>query len=293
MGQDIPFDKLINFRDVARSVEDANGSQKLIRGKLYRSARPDFISYNDRARLQGTYNIKTIIDLRSKTEHIEAAKKYTQLAQLASSELSPVSNEEAAEPLKIPNIKYAEINLNGKGFERHLVWQLSYSNIAWLAGYMLFGYRLEGISIIGKNVLQPRGLIGLGKDTLLHSGPEIKQVFNVLSNAQSYPVLLHCTQGKDRTGLIVVLVLLLCDINIEAITKDYTQTEQELQPEFEERMKEIRSIGLDETFAKCPGDFVSEIATFVQSEFGGIKAYLRSIGVNEAMVGRLRAELLS
>lgn len=41
---------------------------------------------------------------------------------------------------------------------------------------MLFGYRMQAISILGREVMQPRGLIGLGYDTLDHSGPEIAEV---------------------------------------------------------------------------------------------------------------------
>lgn len=35
------------------------------------------------------------------------------------------SNRALHESMKIPGIKYREINVNGKGFERSLVWQLS------------------------------------------------------------------------------------------------------------------------------------------------------------------------
>lgn len=41
---------------------------------------------------------------------------------------------------------------------------------------MAFGYRMEAISILGKNVMQPRGLIGLGYDSIDNCGPEIAQV---------------------------------------------------------------------------------------------------------------------
>lgn len=65
------------------------------------------------------------MDLRTKTEHLNAAKK--RLAELA---LPPVayakSNAAAAEPLQIPGIKYRGIKLTGKNFERHLLKQLSW-----------------------------------------------------------------------------------------------------------------------------------------------------------------------
>ena len=265
----------------------------LRQGQLYRSARPDSASAADRQKLQDVYGIKTIIDLRSKTEHIEAAKKHTQSVNAAQSAIIPVSNKYIAQSLKVPNTRYAEINLNGKGFERHLVWQLSYRNLALLITYMSLGYRLDGVRIIGKNVLQPRGLIGLGKDTLKHSGPEIKEVFDVLASPESYPVLVHCTQGKDRTGLIVMLVLLLCGVDIDAISNDYRMSEAKLKPEFEERMKEIASIGLDESFAGCPETFVPDIARFIKDEFGGVEQYLLSIGIGKQQISQTRRQFLA
>lgn len=286
------FDALLNFRDVA-TIVNKSGMSSLQSGKLYRSARPDATSPSDRGKVTGTYGIKTIIDLRSKTEHIEAAQKYSKSAQAAKPGIVPSSNEQVVQPLKLPSVKYAEINLNGKGFERHLVWQLSYGNLARLIGNMLFGYRLEGISILGKNVLLTRGLVGLAKDTLQHSGPEIKEVFDVLATPESWPVLVHCTQGKDRTGLIVLLVLLLCAVDTKSITQDYRLSETELAPEFEERMKEISSIGLDESFARCPADFVPSMIEFIDNTYGGIDQYLNKIGVTEEQKEVIRKQLMS
>ena len=272
---------LLNFRDIAVSVNQKSvRDSRLTEGKIYRGARPDFIPLTDREILQGKLHISTILDLRSKTEHIEAAKKF-----------SAVNHGNSA-TIKIPGIKYSEINLNGKGFERHLVWQLSYTDLSCLIAYMLFGYRLQGISIIGKKVLQPRGLIGLGKDTLKHSAPEIKQIFDILSSKESYPILIHCTQGKDRTGLVVALVLLLCSVDINTITQDYVQSEKELEPELEERLTEIASIGLDESFARCPVDFIKEITSFIDAEYGGVRQYLNKIHVNNDQIDFIKRQLL-
>lgn len=282
------FDKLLNFRDVASSVNQHQDQPVLRTGKLYRSARPDLISASDRNKLTTRYGIRTFVDLRSKTEHIEAGKKAA-----ATITTPPRSRKnDSLEAVRIPGVQYIEVNLNGKGFERHIAWQLSYYNLARLATNMLLGYRLEGISIISQNVLLPRGLIGLGQDTLQHSGPEVKQVFDVLSSPDSYPVMVHCTQGKDRTGLIVILVLLLCNVDVAAISKDYTLSESELQPEYEERMKEIRSIGLDESFAKCPPTFVSEMIQFIGSQYGNVGKYLNSIGIQQQQITQIRQILL-
>lgn len=284
------FDKILNFRDVAVFVNQHQHRAILQPGRLYRSARPDLASASDRTKLTQKYALKTFIDLRSKTEHIEAAKKLAN-ASRTSPAARPAKND-SLEAAKIPGVQYAEVNLNGKGFERHIAWQLSYVNLARLATNMLLGYRKEGISIISQNVLLPRGLIGLGQDTLQHSGPEVKEVFDILSNPDSYPVMVHCTQGKDRTGLVVILVLMLCNVDIVAISADYTLSEAELEPEYEERMKEIRSIGLDESFAKCPKTFVPEMAQFIESQYGDVERYLNSIGVEERQVMQVRQLLV-
>jgi protein-tyrosine phosphatase len=41
---------------------------------------------------------------------------------------------------------------------------------------MLLGYRMKAISILGREVMQPRGLIGLGHDSIDFCGQEIAQV---------------------------------------------------------------------------------------------------------------------
>jgi hypothetical protein len=64
----------------------------------------------------------------------------------------------------------------------------------------VLGYRMKAINIIGREVMLQRGLIGLGLDTLDQSGPEIREALSLYANPQSLPILVHCTQGKDRTG---------------------------------------------------------------------------------------------
>jgi protein-tyrosine phosphatase len=285
------FEQILNFRDVGSTVGSISPPSKLRDGLLYRSARPDNATEQDRTKLTAQYGIKTIIDLRSKTEHINAAKKHSDAIALAQPGVVPSSNSAVATALKIPGVRYAEISLTGKSFERALLWKMSWAQIGKLVSLMAMGYRTEGISVLGKNVMQPRGLVGLGKDTLDHSGKEIKEVFDVLADEQSYPVVVHCTQGKDRTGLIILLVLLLCEIDVETISKDYIKSEKELEPEMKERLEEIASIGLDSTFAGCPSDFVKKIVEYIDERYGGITSYLISVGVDEAQQNRIRAFL--
>jgi protein-tyrosine phosphatase len=152
---------------------------------------------------------------------------------------------------------------------------------------MAAGYRMQAISILGREVMQPRGLIGLGYDSLDHCGPEIAEALRAYTSTSNLPIMVHCTQGKDRTGLVIALILFLLDIPSEAISTDYVMSEKELLPERESRLKEIRSIGLTDDFAGCPADWIEKMEGHLREEYGGVEGYCEGIGF-----GKVEQEVL-
>lgn len=154
--------------------------------------------------------------------------------------------------------------------------------------------------------MKPRGLIGLAQDMLDCAGNEIREIFDILAGDNNndnssnngnttYPVLIHCTQGKDRTGLIILLLLFLVGddvVPLETVTADYVKSETELEPELDYLMKEITQIGLDEDYAKCPPGFAQAFRGYLDAKYGGVRAYLASIGVGEEKMDVIRGRLL-
>ena len=288
------FDHLLNFRDIGNIVNTFTETAILKPRIFYRSALPDGISEADRAHLSRTLGIKTIIDLRSKTEHIKAAKKYAPSASSAifDSAMIPQPKGHVSSPVRMPGINHVDINLNGGAFERALLFRLKYTSLARLIWLMMLGYREDAISILGREVMTKRGLIGLGKDTLDCSTSEIRDVFGILANKENYPLMVHCTQGKDRTGLIVFLVLMLCGVDQTAIDDDYMRSEEELNVEKEGRLREIFRIGLSEEFAGCPDGFVNEMMMHLQEQHGGVEQYLNICGFDTAAQQSVRRIML-
>ena len=294
------FEHILNFRDVGTSINTITHTLTLQPNLLYRSARPDTATPADRSFLTSNYHIKTIIDLRSKSEHINVAKAHSNIACLppavpTESSSPPNAHDhptETSPSLTISNITYNYISLNGPSFERHLIFLLPYLSLLRLLALLLFGYRDAAIAILGSQVMAPRGLVRLGLDTLDHSTREMKSCFDILASPDSYPVLVHCTQGKDRTGLIILLVLLLCGVGQEAAEGDYRLSEKELEPEREERLEEIRKVGLNESFAGCPPAFVKTVIKHLNERYGGVEAYLTKIGVGEEAQRRVKQIML-
>lgn len=285
-----PLKSIVNFRDVGKFVNNATGATRLNCGLLYRSARPDEASSEERQRLINDYGVKSIIDLRTKTEHIEQAQKRN--LRIKASAVLPKTNDALTEPLEIPGIIYHNINFNGSAFSRMLLSQLSWLEFFKLIGLMMLGYRKDAIKILSPR-MEAMGLIGLAQSSLDVCTGEVRQVFDVLSDERNWPVLIHCTQGKDRTGLVVMLVLFLLGVGDEIIDDDYRLSESELAPEKEERLKEIASIGLSERFAVCPPDVVSGIHAHVKDKYTSVENYLGFVGVSSDQVSFIKTKLLA
>jgi hypothetical protein len=234
------------------------------------------------------YHIKTIVDLRTKTEHIEQAKKRDAKARAlaASPEVLDISDEIPAGAIQIPGISYRNINFNGKAYSKTLLAQLTWPQYLKLIGLMGVGRRLDAIWIIGFNVMREKGLIGLGCDSVDACTAEVKEFFNIVFEGN--PTLVHCTQGKDRTGLTILLLLLLLGVSLEAAEIDYMISQKELMPEREERVKEIERIGLPAHFADCDKGFVRAVDKHIREKYGGIEKYLVLCGVNMDTQAQMR-----
>ena len=285
-----PFSSILNFRDVGATINQFSHAPLLQSSLLYRSARPDDASLDDTHALRDIYRIHTILDLRSKTEHIEQARK--QEPQTNTSTNHAPNEGSSVNAAKFSHMNLVGINLNGGGFTRALLWRLRWSSCAKLLMCMAGGCRMQAVQILSREVMEPRGLIGLGKDSVDHSKGEIRQVFEALAVKSNYPLLLHCTQGKDRTGLIVILLLRLLDVPVSAIEADYRASEGELEVEREERIAELRNVGLTEGFADCPADFVEQMLSYVEEKYGGVLKYLESCGVGQDSLDTLKRTLL-
>lgn len=181
--------------------------------------------------------------------------------------------------------------------------------------------------------MAPRGLIGLGQDTIDFSTGEMREIFHLLagrphtnpndnpddnnttntngnddddnntnandnSNGEdkdkpSYPLLLHCTQGKDRTGLVILLLLLLTrSVPDAAIARDYMRSEPELLVEAEERLKEVRALGIPDEYLKCPKGFPGAIREYLDEKYGGVEGYLKFAGIGKEEREEIRSKLL-
>ncbi|KAF4973531.1 hypothetical protein FSARC_195 [Fusarium sarcochroum] len=289
MSSSVGLENVLNFRDVGKTINDHLGTRRIREGLFYRSARPDDATLPDRQLIRDGLNIKTVIDLRTKTEHLNQTKRRKEQSSVPA---LVQSNEALAEPLQISGLDYREVKITGRSFELFLLSQLSWCDFFRVVFYFVCGYRTEAINIIGSQVMIPRGLVGLGLDTMDQSTREICEALSLYTNPSALPSIVHCTQGKDRTGLICALVLMILDVPIPAIEYDYGLTDEALIPEREQRLVEIREIGLSDEWLFTADDMIVGIEKHLVQKYGGLNAYLDGIGFGADDRAQLRETLL-
>jgi rhodanese-related sulfurtransferase len=93
------------------------------------------------------------------------------------------------------------------------------------------------------------------------------------------PVVVHCRSGKDRTGLLVAILLDLIGVPRDVIAADYALSEVLL--EITDRPVDLRT----------PPEAVLESLDHLDRAYGGSRAYLVRIGLTDTEIGRLTARL--
>lgn len=86
---------------------------------------------------------------------------------------------------------------------------------------------------------------------------------------------------------------MMLGVPLEAIEHDYFLTDAALQGEgLDERLAEIRSIGLPVQWAGTAEDMITGIQDHLKTTYGGLDAYLDGIGFLEEDRARVRENLL-
>lgn len=112
-------------------------------------------------------------------------------------------------------------------------------------------------------------------------------------------VLVHCTAGKDRTGVSIALLLDAVGADRQAIVADYASSAANLAGAWAERIQAgIRQLGVEltpsivEIATGTPPEAIEKAMAWVDATHGGSAAYLRSGGLTDAEFAGLRRALV-
>ena len=132
----------------------------------------------------------------------------------------------------------------------------------------------------------------------LEFGPESwLKIFGILANKDSLPVVLHCTAGKDRTGVSTAFLLSVLGVDRDLIEADYklTNLDTERQADFIENSGGFPE-GVDREAmilaAGVPEDAMTVFLDGVESRWGSVLGYLEEIGITKNQMNVIRDNFL-
>lgn len=113
------------------------------------------------------------------------------------------------------------------------------------------------------------------------------------------PVLVHCTVGKDRTGVTVALALAAAGVDEDAVVEDYARTERMLPLERNrtvvQRLQRIMpsATTIEELATRSPAPVMRGLLDDLSDRFGAPVEYLRANGLADDEIAELRRVLVA
>lgn len=209
----ISLDGALNVRDLGGlPLKDGRYVKK---GKLIRSGRLSDLTEQDKNILVHDWNVTTIVDLRNEqeiSEHPDAALDGVLLKNicLLSGEKKAISREDYGLSMSLFAINRAKSLLEDGGSKK------------LLEG--MYGQMAENEECIDR----------------------IREFFALLLIQEEGSLIWHCTSGKDRTGVLGVLLLLLLGADLEVAKEDYLYTNEQNHTYRENLLERMRKRGAEE-----------------------------------------------
>jgi protein-tyrosine phosphatase len=116
-----------------------------------------------------------------------------------------------------------------------------------------------------------------------------------VADAPEGTVVVHCFYGKDRTGLVVALLLRLAGVGLDEIGADYAETERHLAERTQEWIDEAQDEverRRRERIGRTPPEAMAGVLEELERRYGSVRDYLGAAGVEPAALDRTIARLV-
>lgn len=258
----IKLDTLKNTRDLG-GIKTADG-HSIRSHMLIRSGQLAGVTEKDFSILKNEYGLKTVIDLRTDAEMLE----------------SPDELPEGIGYISLPLLDNSFLGIARDEF----------SMKSWL-------------NVFRDSDAEPEEIFSDMYQKLVfgeRSEKFVRQFFDILLKSEGGSVLWHCSAGKDRVGIMTMLLLGALGADRETITKDYLATEKFLAADII-RGKILAPFVLhNRKLLKCfnvllgvKREYPDRIFDRIEKEYGSMKKFLSEhFGITEEEIIILRKKYL-
>lgn len=136
-------------------------------------------------------------------------------------------------------------------------------------------------------------------DMLVTSRDRFRDAFERVTAAADAPVVFHCMAGKDRTGLLSMLLLGVLGVSHADIAEDYGLTTESIRRfrdwvalKHPERLVHFDDPDTAHHYSSDPAAMERLLAD-IETEHGSVEHLVRSMGVDDDVITLLRRRLLA
>jgi protein-tyrosine phosphatase len=143
----------------------------------------------------------------------------------------------------------------------------------------------------------PAELSGIYRHIIDDCGAAIAAAIEPLGAPGALPALIHCSAGKDRTGIVVALLLAAIGVPDDVIAADYALSGTYLDPGTTAAIGQVAvSTGLGDRLTPAllasPPELMAQVLARARSGWGSAAGYLLQHGLDGAGLTALRAVLV-
>lgn len=282
-----------NFRDIGGyscHVSDFSSSnnghlaptQSIRVGLVFRSGDFSGIQADGLSQVQ-SLSIRKVFDLRSESE-LKSKQGNGEGGEKGSSSFGKWS------PPSTDSDRRTNINVQDFGIER-----------VWVPVFAASDYGPEQVALRAALYAQSgsAGFVNAYQGILDHGVGAYRTILTHLAQEEPEACLIHCSAGKDRTGVLIALLLMLCGVQKEVIADEYALTELglgHLKPAIIEKLLQNPKFSGNEHAAR---DMISSkkenmLATMqmIEDIYGGAERYvLERLELDESTLRQLRKNL--
>jgi len=220
-----------------------NGAQ-IKKGLLYRSGSLDKATNADLDEL-ATLGLKTICDLRSEQERLKEPDRIPDIS-----------------PITFFNISMRPIvDYHSRSLKR--------------LGSLMFGAERK-TDYIAESYKAYR-------DYATGYLPQLKALFKRISNPENLPVLIHCSAGKDRTGVVSSLIQQMLGVPLDVAMDDYLITNRHMDEYNVNVMRQLSKLAyfgvpwkMYLPLFEARRDYLNAAFSQVKEEFGALDNWMRN-----------------
>jgi protein-tyrosine phosphatase len=161
------------------------------------------------------------------------------------------------------------------------------------------GTRALHISLIGEDITAvPDDLGAIYAYIIDARGAAVGAAIRSLAAPGALPGLVHCAAGKDRTGIVVALLLAAIGVPDHYVAADYALTGLYLDPDHTPTIGRLRSgTGMGDRLTAAllasPPELILRVLDLARARGGSVAGYLADHGVAGTDLDQLRAELVT